>query len=92
MKKVLFGLGSGLELYVSMAQTHEMQEVQCILDNSPNVDSVLGISVLRPSQFSFSADTKVVITSRHYVDIYNQLIVSGVAPKDIDVFPALINW
>ena len=89
---VLFGCGTGLELYLSMLDSSGISHIECIVDNNPKVSEICGIPVKNASYLAQLTDKKIIITSRHYIDIFNQIVANGVAKEDIEVFNALINW
>ncbi|WP_143871770.1 hypothetical protein [Catenovulum sediminis] len=96
MQKIgLFGLGTGLDLYFSLVPKFELAKVSFIVDNSANIEkertyeNIPIICIEQLERYDFDC---IIITSRHFIQIYNQLILNGVPGEQIKVFPILINF
>ncbi len=93
-KKVLFGCGTFLNLYLDLCGLAHKQGIKAIYDNTPKCEKVDGIDVLHARELAGSAFDfdEIIITSRHYIDIYNQLVTLGCPESKITVFHALLSW
>lgn len=94
MKEIaLFGCGSGLDFYLKLNPQNLINNISVIFDNNPTAKSnAFNIDVVLPINIGNYQFDQIIITSRHYVDIYNQLVVLGVPEQEIDVFAHLINF
>jgi hypothetical protein len=92
MKYALFGWGSGLDLFFEL-EGDKQHEVIVVFDNNPQLPKAInGIPIDVIENIKNYNFNKIMITSRHYTDIYNQLILTGIDVKKIEVFLPLINF
>lgn len=92
MKKVgLFGCGSGLTLYLDLCSSEELADIEVIFDNGSNLSMSHDIPVARPDSVLEYDLQRIVITSRHYIEIHKQLMVLGVPADKIDTFYGVVG-
>ena len=88
---MLFGVGTGLDLYFSLHDSAETQSIVAILDNGAHGNSYNGFDVDNPENIDNYKFDKVVITSRHYLDIYKQLRSFEIKDNNIEVFIGVLD-
>lgn len=94
IKKIaLFGCGSGLNLYFDMSTHTKDEQIVVIFDNNASLyQGKLDFVVDLPINVELYQFEQLVITSRHYIDIYKQLLLLGVEEERIDIFAPMINY
>lgn len=89
----LFGVGTGLELYYDLHKNEFDNKVLIIFDNGAiENQTFMGIQVYKPSNIHKYEFKQLIITSRHYIEIYNQLLLLDIVEEKVEVFLPLINF
>lgn len=92
MKKVvLFGCGSGLDLFMDLQQDDHSLDIVAIADNRfASVGTAYGKNVISPYEIKSLSFDQVYITNRYCVDSYNQLCVMGIPKSKINIFAPIV--
>lgn len=85
----LFGLGTGLDLYLKSKKAEI--SVMYVLDNSVGRSHYKGIPVVSPEEFEHGQVDKVIITSRHYLDMLKQLQVLEYDMQKVSVYIGAVD-
>ncbi|EWH09500.1 hypothetical protein DS2_12488 [Catenovulum agarivorans DS-2] len=90
----LIGCGTYLDLYFDMHPEVELNQVKVILDNAPNISEYQKIPVRKLKDMT-EKDMEnydfFTITSRHHIDLHNQLLTMGITQNKIKVFTAIVS-
>jgi len=87
----LFGFGSGLDLYLNMRTYERDEKIVVIFDNNASLyQGSPDFIVDFPINIELYQFERLFITSRHYINIYKQLLLLGVEEEKIEVFLPMI--
>jgi hypothetical protein len=64
------------------------------MDNFPQQEEIQGIPVVKAADLLEQTNeaSRIVITSRHFIEIYNQLVAHGVQKQKVSVFNAWLAY